>query len=357
MICSKACMFCESPKEFFINYSKFHGVCFNHSQTYERFYKCTHCSSIVPILPQACTKCLNPNVFTVTSSEIPICLACSPPPPPAPLQCAQCFKYEEVYQAPRCIHLVCYPCFNHNSQRCPICEEKIEGIEIENEGNSAISGNSEEFGLNQEPIILKLEENPEKQDPNDKISENKEIIEGIELQINEIIVSSGKSEEIEINEKPISLKLEENAGEQEQNIKISEKPEVIDRISGKTSIKERKNSDPELNNKKSSWVNAEANNTSIEITEINPLIKEKDSDKTQEKDCTFWTKFSLLLIFYLCTLCFCFSCFCNCFQGFKSKKKTRRNLFWLCLCQPKSLTSKLWTSIVKWRSFSENKDS
>lgn len=381
MICSHNCMFCESPKQFFINYSKYHGVCINHSQTYERLYKCTHCNSIVPILPQACTKCLKSNIFTVTSSEVPICLACSSAPPP--LQCEQCFIFEEVYKAPRCDHLVCYHCFNQNFERCPICEnlycegchDKTNGIVLEcghlicnrcvynNENRCLLCPVQIVEEINKEAcdkcfnLFEQLYELPTKQRVCEDCFKNSEIEEKrkeIELKNKEIIVNHGKSDGNELREEPVVFKVEDFGLKQGQKYKPSESSEVIGRISERKSVKERKISDPELKHKTPQWVNAEVNISSIEITEINPLISQRDN--IQEKDCTFWTITFLLIIFYLSTLCFCFSCFCNCFQGFNSKKKTSKNLYLFCICKSKSLTRKLWTSIVKWKNFSDNKD-
>lgn len=49
MKCSSLCSMCLRPKVFYINFTKYHGICEN-EQNFPNIIRCIHCNSMVPVL-------------------------------------------------------------------------------------------------------------------------------------------------------------------------------------------------------------------------------------------------------------------------------------------------------------------
>lgn len=127
--CLALCLLCNDKSEFFVNHSKYHGLCQTHSKIPERFYQCLYCLSqidCIQLTPIYCEECYSENriyplpcghrLCNLCSKNYTNCLICSP-------NCIYCNE-PSIFFLEGCCHYMCNKCILPGKE-CRECNPKL----------------------------------------------------------------------------------------------------------------------------------------------------------------------------------------------------------------------------------------
>ncbi|OMJ85009.1 hypothetical protein SteCoe_13787 [Stentor coeruleus] len=127
--CLALCLLCDKKADFFLNNSKYHGLCETHSKSPNDIYQCSYCASQIKktiISPIYCEQCYSETriysmkcghrLCNFCSKDYTNCLICFP-------NCSCCNESTEFF-IEDCGHFICEKCILPG-KKCSKCNPKI----------------------------------------------------------------------------------------------------------------------------------------------------------------------------------------------------------------------------------------